>query len=350
MIRARQDLSGYPEKDELITTLFSHPSAAATGIVKGFKIKTVRPRKDGYPDIEHLRTLTGPKNAGFIVANPEDTGLYNRDIKSFTDLVHQHGGICGYDQANANGLFGVVRARESGFDMCFFNLHKSFSAPHGCGGPGSGALACTNEMAPYLPLPRIKLENGKYLLAYENEDATIGKVRLFQGVAPVAVKAYSWLMSLGAEGLYEVAKISVLNNNYLYKRVLEIPGFSVPFEKQDQRVEQTRYSLEELYNETGVTSEDIGIRMADFGLHYWTSHHPFIVPQPATLEPTESTSKEDLDEYAETLAHIAQEARKNPQLVKTAPHNSTVHRNNEEPFDDPEQWCITWRMYQKRAK
>ena len=352
MIRARQDLLGHPEKDELITTVFSHPSAAASAIVKGFKVKTVRPLDSGYPDYSHLQALVGPRTAGFIAANPEDTGLYNGDIRRFTDLIHQNGGFCGYDQANANGLFGVVRARESGFDMCFFNLHKSFSTPHGCGGPGTGAVACTGEMAPFLPLPRVTLRgDGKYALSYEDDGgASIGKVRMFHGVAPVAVKAYSWVMSLGAEGLREVAMIATLNNNYLFKRVLDIPGFSAPFPECEQRVEQARYSLEGLFDETGVTSEDVGLRMADFGFHYWTSHHPFIVPQPMTLEPTESASKEDLDEYADTLAHIAQEARSDPKTVKSAPHNSTVHRNVESPLDDPEQWCITWRMYCNRAK
>ncbi len=349
MIRAKQDALGHPEKDELITTLFSHPSAAASAIVKGFKIKTVQPRADGYPDFEHLKTLVGPRTAGFIAANPEDTGLYNADICRFTALIHENGGFCGYDQANANGLFGVTRAREAGFDICFFNLHKSFSTPHGCGGPGTGAVACTAEMAPCLPLPRV-VQEGQYIL-YDggaDENLSIGKVRMFQGVPQVAAKAFAWVMSLGAEGLYEVAKIASLNNNYLYKKVLEIPGFSVPFPKGQQRIEQTRYSLEGLCKETGVTSGDVGLRMGDFGLHYWTSHHPFIVPEPMTLEPTESTAKEDLDEYVQALAFIAEEARTAPEVVKTAPHNQSAHRNIEEPLDDPDEWAITWRMYQKR--
>lgn len=347
IIRAKHATSAHLERNEIITTTFSHPSAAASAQVMGFTVRTVKPQADGYPDFEHFRTLVGPKTAGFICANPEDTGLYNSEIQRFTKLVHENGGLCGYDQANANGLFGITRAREAGFDMCFFNLHKSFSTPHGCGGPGTGAVAVTNALARFLPGPTVALNEDGYTLLPESSES-IGKVRMFHGVPQVAVKAYAWMRSLGAEGLYTVAKTAVLNNVYLYRLMLEQPGVSVPFDPDDQRVEQTRYSISGLTEETGVHSEDVQRRMCDFGMHYWTSHHPYIVPEPITLEPTESTSIEDLNEYANTLAHIFKEARNEPQTVLTAPHCSTVRRNDESALDDPEQWAITWRMYQKK--
>jgi glycine dehydrogenase subunit 2 len=166
----------------------------------------------------------------------------------------------------------------------------------------------------------------------------------------VVLKAYAWAMSLGAEGLREVARTAVLNNNYLLKKVLEIPGASAPYAKGKRRIEQVRYSWEDLSEETGVRSEELGLRAADFGVHYWTSHHPFVVPEPCTLEPAESYSKDELDEYAAILAHVAEEARTDPEMVKTAPHNSTIHSIDHTPLDDPAQWAITWRAYKRKVQ
>jgi glycine dehydrogenase subunit 2 len=172
----------------------------------------------------------------------------------------------------------------------------------------------------------------------------------FYGYAPVVLRAYAWVMSLGAEGLREVAEIAVLNNNYLLNKMLEIRGVTAPYAEGRRRIEQVRYSWEELARETGIHSEELGIRAADFGIHYWTSHHPFIVPEPCTLEPTETPSKDDLDEYVAIIAHVAEEARTNPELVKTAPHKSTVHTIDHSPLDDPSQWAVTWRAYRRKLR
>lgn len=350
IVRAYHDSRGEGDRrDEIITTIFSHPSQAATAAVKGYKIITLHPDEDGFPDLEKLKNAVSERTAGFVVANPEDTGIYNHRIREFTDVVHAAGGICYYDQANANGLLGITRAKEAGFDMCFFNLHKTFAAPHMCGGPATGALGVTEELKPFLPGPLVEREEGGRYVLKEQGDLSIGKVRSFHGVAQTVLRAYAWILSLGAEGLKDVAQIAVLNNNYLYHKILQIRGASAPYIK-GRRLEQVRYSWKQLTDETGVTTEDITRRMCDFGLHYWTSHHPYIVPQPFTLEPTESYSKEDLDEYIRALEHISNEAYTNPDIVKTAPHNSTVHRNDESSLDDPKQWCITWRAYLKKTK
>ena len=155
-------------------------------------------------------------------------------------------------------------------------------------------------------------------------------------------------MALGAEGLLAAAEIAVLNNNYLLAKVLEIPGASAPYATGRRRIEQVRYSWQELFEDTGVSSEEIGIRMTDFGMHYWTSHHPYVVPQPFTLEPTESYSKAEIDEYVAVLAEVAREARETPEVVRTAPHNQTVHHTHHDDLDDPERWAITWRAYQRK--
>jgi Glycine cleavage system protein P (pyridoxal-binding), C-terminal domain len=349
IVRAYHESRGEgDQRDEIITTIFSHPSQAATAAVKGYKIITLHPDEDGFPDLEKLKNAVSERTAGFVVANPEDTGIYNHRIREFTDVVHAAGGVCFYDQANANGLLGITRAKEAGFDMCFFNLHKTFAAPHMCGGPATGALGVAEPFVRFLPGPLVVHEDGKYALK-DQPDVSIGKVRSFHGVAQTVLRSYAWIMSLGAEGLRDVARIAVLNNNYLYHKILQIRGASAPYIK-GRRLEQVRYSWKQLTDETGVTTEDITRRMCDFGLHYWTSHHPYIVPQPFTLEPTESYSKEDLDEYIQALAHISEEAYSNPDIVKTAPHNSTVHRNDESSLDDPAQWCITWRAYLKKTQ
>jgi glycine dehydrogenase subunit 2 len=349
IIRAYHESRGEgDQRDEIIATIFSHPSNAACAKTAGYKIITLYPDEDGYPDVEALKAAVSERTAGLLITNPEDTGIFNPKIEEFVEVVHDAGGLCSYDQANANGILGITRAREAGFDLCHFNLHKTFSSPHGCGGPAVGAVGVTEELARFLPVPVVGFDGSRYYLDYDRPDS-VGKIGPFHGVASVVVKAYAWAMSLGAEGMREVAEIAVLNNNYLLKKILEIPGASAPYARGKRRIEQVRYSWEELTKETGVHSEEIGIRAADFGVHYWTSHHPFIVPEPCTLEPTESYSQEELDEYAAIIAHVAEEARTDPELVKSAPHNSTVHKIEHAPLDDPSQWAMTWRAYRRKV-
>jgi len=337
------------QRDEIITTIFSHPSDAACAKTAGFNVITLYPDDDGYPDLDALEAAVCERTAGLMITNPEDTGIFNPRIAEFVEVVHKAGGLSFYDQANANGTLGITRAREAGFDLCHFNLHKTFSTPHGCGGPGAGAIGVTEVLASFLPTPVVAFDGERYFFDYDRPNS-IGKVRTFYGVAAAVLKAYCWVMSLGADGLAEVSKTAVLNNNYLLKKMLEIDGVSAPYAEGKRRIEQVRYSWEKLCAETGVHSEDIGLRAADFGVHYWTSHHPFVVPEPCTLEPTESFSKADLDEYAGILRHVADEARTDPDKVMTAPHSSTVHRTDQAQLDDPSQWAITWRAYQKKTE
>jgi len=231
--------------------------------------------------------------------------------------------------------------------MCFFNLHKTFGTPHGCGGPACGALGVVDKLADFLPVPVVDFDGQKYVLRYDLK-SSIGKVRSFAGVFPVILKAYAWIMSLGERGLREVAHVAVLNNNYILSRVRKIRGASAPFATGRHRIEQVRYSWETLAKETGVTTEDVTLRMADFGFHLWSSHHPFIVPEPFTIEPTESYSKDEIDEYLAALKKISDEAYEDPAKVKSAPHRSVVHRIDQAWFDDPAKWAVTWRAYLKK--
>jgi glycine dehydrogenase subunit 2 len=348
MIRAYHEANGEAEqRREVITTIFSHPSNAAAAKAAGYDVITLYPDADGYPDLVACKAALSPRTAAIMVTNPEDTGIYNPAIMEWVDAAHAVGALASYDQANANGILGITRARDAGFDVCHFNLHKTFGTPHGCGGPGTGANAVSAELAPFLPGPRVSYEGDRFVLRDAGE-RSIGSVAPFYGVIPNIVRAYAWIMALGADGLRTVAEIAVLNNNYLQKLVTDIPGASAPYASGRRRIEQVRYSWQELYEQTGVTSEQIGVRASDFGMHYWTSHHPYVVPQPFTLEPTEAYSKSELDEYAAVLAEVAREAREEPEVVRTAPHNQSVHRTHHDDLDDPERWAITWRAYRRK--
>ena len=350
VLRAWQEANGtYGKRNEVITTIFSHPSDAACAKLLGYKVITLYPDQDGYPDLDALRAALSERTAALVITNPEDTGIFNSKIAEFTKLVRDAGGLNIYDQANANGLLGITRAREAGFDLCQFNLHKTFATPHACGGPAVGAMCVTAELERFLPSPKVTLKEGRYAIEDAGPDS-IGKISAFMGAASIVLRAYAWARNLGADGLREVAEIAVLNNNYLMQELLKIPGLSAPYAKNKRRIEQVRYSWEQLSAETGIHAEQIGLRAADYGVHYWTSHHPFIVPEPATVEPTESYSRADLDEFVDVMRQVAHEARTNPEIVRTAPHNCPVHTIDASVLDDPERWAMTWRGYQRKLK
>jgi glycine dehydrogenase subunit 2 len=337
-------------RNEIITTLLSHPLNAAAPHTKGFKVINLMPNETGYPSIEDLKEVVSEKTAGIFITNPEDTGIYNPIVKEFVDIVHEAGGLCVYDMADYNGLFGIARAKEAGIDLCHFNLHKAFSSPHGSMGPACGAQGVTKELEKYLPVPRVDFDGDKYYLNYKKPN-TIGKLRKFYGVAAVVLRAYAYVHTLGAEGLKEVAEISVLNSNYLIKRMLEeVKGISAPWGNKDEyRTEQVRFSWEKLYNDTGVNTDDIDRRGTDYGLQgYFQSHHPMIIPEPFTPEPNETYSKDEIDEYVEIFKKISEEAYENPELVKNAPHNAPISYLNQPIIDDPKDLIVTWRVYKKK--
>ncbi|TJY69662.1 aminotransferase class V-fold PLP-dependent enzyme [Arthrobacter sp. CAU 1506] len=335
------------QRDEIITTIFSHPSNAATAKTAGYKVITLYPDENGFPDLDALKAVISDRTAALFITNPEDTGIFNPRITEYVDAVHAVGGICVYDQANANGLLGIARAREAGFDLCHFNLHKTFSTPHACGGPAAGAIGATNELAPFLPGLRVERTSEGYAWAKPSESAT-ADIRPFHGVIPNLIRAYTWIRSLGPEGLRQVSEIAVLNNNYVLAQLLKVDGVTAPYAAGQHRIEQVRYSWEKLAGETGVSSSQIGARMADYGMHYWTSHHPYVVPEPLTLEPTESYSKRELDEYIEALRHTAAEARSNPALLQEAPYRSSIHTVDVDATTDPDTWATSWRAYRRK--
>lgn len=336
------------QRTEIVTTIFSHPSNAAVAKTAGYDVVTLYPDKNGYPDLDALKATLSRKTAALFITNPEDTGIFNPAIAEWVRAAHEVGALCVYDQANANGLLGVTSARKAGFDLCHFNLHKTFSTPHACGGPAAGAVCVTDELEPFLPGPRVILdETGQY--GFDAPDSRrIAANRPFYGVIPNLIRAYAWIRALGADGLRQVADIAVLNNNYLISKVLELDGVSLPYAQGHRRIEQARYSWADLTERTGISSGEIGRRLADFGLHYWTSHHPYVVPEPVTLEPTESYSQRELDEYVAALRHVAAEALNDPELLRSAPHRSSIGQIDHDSMNDPDTWVPSWRAYRRK--
>ena len=339
------------KRDEIVTTIQTHPCNPATAATAGFKVVTLMLDERGYPSLDALKAAVGPRTAALMVNNPDDMGIYNPEIKEWVRLVHQAGGLCFYDHANFNGVMGKLRARELGFDACMYMLHKTFGAPKGGGGPAVGAYGCTAELAKFLPAPVVTFDGQKYHL----DDArphSLGKVREFWGNVPQVLKAYAWARAMGTEGIHEASDLSVLANNYMEKKLLAIRGVTRSNPDVDAwRMEMTRYGLGTMKEETGVTVFDVQHRMVDFGVDApWLSHEPWLVPEPFTPEAGEMWSKEDIDYWIAVLARVSEEAYCDPELVKTAPHHQAIRKIKTDALDDPARWATTWRAYRRKHR
>jgi glycine dehydrogenase subunit 2 len=333
---------------DVITTAQAHPCNPATAAAAGFNVITLPIEHDGYASVDALRAAVSDRTAALMVNNPDDMGIYNPHIKQWVDIVHEAGGLCFYDHANFNGVMGRIRAAELGFDACMFMLHKTFGAPKGGGGPAVGAYGCTSALTPLLPGPLVARTESGYVR--QENPGGVGRVREFLGNLPVVVRAYSWLLAMGADGIREAADISVLANNYMETRLLAIPGVTKSFAHLPRhRLEMTRYSLGEYTEETGVTAVDVQNRMTDFGVDaFWLSHEPWLVPEPCTPEAGEAWSREDIDYWIDVLAHVLDEGRRDPALVRSAPHNQVVAQIDGTGLDDPDRWATTWRAYLRK--
>ncbi|UMZ74293.1 aminomethyl-transferring glycine dehydrogenase subunit GcvPB [Natranaerofaba carboxydovora] len=356
MVQAYHQANGEADKrDEIITTMLSHPANAAAPATAEYKVINIYPDDQGLPDFEAIKEAVSDRTAAIFITNPEDTGLFNPDIDKIVKMVHDVGGLCYYDQANANGFLGITRAKEAGFDFSHFNLHKTFSSPHGGSGPGGAALACSEELAKFLPVPVIEYDedSDKYYFV-EDLPNSVGKIKDFFGNMSAVLRAYSWIMTMGPDGLKETADISILNNNYFYHKIRkEVPDLAISHEENEaRRLEQVRYTWAKLKEKTGVGSSDIQRRVADYGIqHYFQSHHPFLIPEPMTLEPCETYSKDDLDEYIEVLKEINNEALENPEKVKESPYKTAGIKDTKSlSLAQKDIWALTWRAYLKKTK
>jgi glycine dehydrogenase subunit 2 len=338
------------QRDEVITTIQAHPCNAATAAAAGFKVVTLPIEEHGYASVEALQAAVSDRTAALMVNNPDDMGVYNPDIKRWVEIVHEAGGLAFYDHANFNGVMGRLRARELGFDACMYMLHKTFGAPKGGGGPAVGAYGCSEALVPFLPRPLVHADNGHYSIE-RDAPQSIGRVREYWGNVPVVVKAYSWARAMGAQGIKDAADLSVLANNYMEKRLLAIRGVSRSHpDATTPRLEMTRYSVEQVTRDTGITVFDIQNRMVDFGIDaFWLSHEPWLLPEPFTPEPGELWSKEDIDLWIDVLEHVIDEAYNDPETVRTAPHNQAIHQVDGSRVNEPGRWATTWRAHQRKA-
>jgi glycine dehydrogenase subunit 2 len=236
-----------------------------------------------------------------------------------------------------------------GFDIVHINIHKTFSTPHGGGGPGAGPVGVSKDLARFLPIPRVAFDGQQYRLDYDRPQS-IGKIRGFYGNVAVLLRAYAYVLSLGFEGLKEAAEISVLNANYLMKKLKEIRGLTLPYDSEKPRKHECVLSAKPLKTETGVSTLNIAKRMLDYGLHAPTIYFPLIVEEALMVEPTETFEKEELDRFADTMRKICEEAYSNPENVLKAPHNTAVSRLDEVKASHPRTMALSWRMYLKKNK
>jgi glycine dehydrogenase subunit 2 len=336
------------QRDQIITTIQTHPCSPATANAAGFEVITLSLEENGYPSLEQLKSVVGPRTAALMVNNPDDMGIYNPEIKEWVRIVHEAGGLCFYDHANFNGVMTRLRARELGFDACMYMLHKSFGAPKGGGGPAVGAYGCAAHLVPFLPGPVVVKDGDAYRLD-DDRPQGIGRVREFWGNAPQVMKAYAWARAMGAEGLREAADISVLSNNYMDWRLGQVRGVSRSNPGIDApRMEMTRHSVDQVTRDTGCTVFEISNRMTDFGIDaLWLSHEPWLVAEPFTPEAGELWSKEDIDYWIDVLEHVVGEAYEDAETVKTAPHNAPIHALTS-ALDEPGVWATTWRAYRRK--
>jgi glycine dehydrogenase subunit 2 len=345
VIRAYHASRGESHRDEIISEFASHPTNPSTASAAGFRVIEVAPGPRGYAEVDAVKAAVSERTAGLLLNNPEDTGIFNPEIDRIAEVVHEAGGLCGFDQANANATLGISRARDCGFDLAHFNLHKTFGAPIALYGPAVGAICLTEELAGFLPVPVIVREGDRYRRDYDRPDS-VGRIAGYLGNVASLVKAYAWIRAIGPERIADVARYAVLNNNYVHARLGRVSGITTAFpDNEDRRLDVVRYSLEELREETGVGTEEVLGRLPDHGLPgHWMSHHPVTSPEPFTLEPTESPSQRELDEVVAVYERIVEEARTDPETVRTAPHHGPVARMRPDLVDPDAPPAATWRL------
>jgi len=301
----------------------AHGTNPASAVICGFKVQAVKSNEHGLVDLDDLKAHLNTDTAGIMLTNPSTLGIFETQICEIRKMMDGIGGLMYMDGANMNALFGIVRPGDMGFDVMHLNLHKSFSTPHGGGGPGSGPVAVNDKLKALLPVPVIEKKDNKYFINEELPD-TVGKIQSFYGNFETLVRAYTYLLMTGSEGLPKVAKHAIVNANYLRKRLSEEyeMGFDAP------TMHEFVLSAER-QKKHGVKALDIAKRLLDFDIHPPTVYFPLIVKEAIMIEPTETESREMLDVFADALLEISKEAENDPDILYNAPHNSPVKRLDE---------------------
>jgi glycine dehydrogenase subunit 2 len=336
-------------RTEVIVPDSAHGTNPASAAMAGFNVVVLPSAADGCIDVETLKASVSEKTAGLMLTNPNTLGLFEKDIEEIAKVVHEAGGLLYYDGANLNPLLGKSRPGDMGFDIVHMNIHKTFSTPHGGGGPGAGPVGVSKDLTRFLPIPRIAFDGDHYRLDYDKPQS-IGKIRCFYGNVAVLLRAYAYVLSLGFEGLKEAAEISVLNANYLMRKLKEIRGLTLPYASEKPRKHECVLSAKPLKTETGVSALNVAKRMLDYGLHAPTIYFPLVVDEALMVEPTETFEKEELDRFADVMRKVCGEAYSTPESVLKAPHNTAVSRLDEVKASHPRTMALSWRMYLKKNK
>lgn len=323
MIRAYHEANGDFNRTKVIVPDSAHGTNPASATVAGFESITVKSDERGLVDLEDLKRVVDQDVAALMLTNPNTLGLFEEHILEMAKIIHEAGGKLYYDGANANAILGFARPGDMGFDVVHLNLHKTFTGPHGGGGPGSGPVGVKADLIPFLPKPVLVKENDVYKFEY-NRPQSIGRVKPFYGNFGINVRAFTYIMTMGPDGLHQVSENAVLNANYMMRR-LE-PHFDLPF---TQHCKHEFVLSGRRQKKLGVRTLDIAKRLLDFGYHPPTIYFPLSVEEAIMIEPTETESKETLDEFIEKMIQIAKEAEETPELVQEAPHTTVVKRLDE---------------------
>jgi glycine dehydrogenase subunit 2 len=327
MIRAYHRARGDLERTEVLVPDSSHGTNPATASMAGFRTVTVPSAPDGGVDIAAFRAALGPRTAAVMITNPSTLGLFEQRIGELLGAIHEVGALAYMDGANLNAILGRFKPGEAGFDVMHFNVHKTFSTPHGGGGPGAGPVGVREALLPYLPGPRVLREpDGSFRLERHGERPTsIGRMRSFVGNTGVLVRAWTYISAHGDSGLREVSDDAVLAANYLKVRLAD--AYDIPYPRACKH--EFVASAASIKKATGVRTLDIAKRLIDYGFHPPTIYFPLITEEAMLIEPTETESLDTLDAFADALIEIANEARTEPDLVRGAPHSAPVRRLDE---------------------
>jgi len=327
MIKAWHESRGDTKRTKIIVPDSAHGTNPASASVTGFDAVEVASDKEGMVDLESLRALMDDTVAGLMLTNPNTLGIFEKHILELTETVHRGGGLVYYDGANANAIMGKTRPGDMGFDVLHLNLHKTFSTPHGGGGPGSGAVGVKAELEPFLPAPVVVKKGGRFGLEHlKDRPRSIGRVRSFFGNFGVLVRAYTYIRTLGAAGIVEASEMAVLNANYLAKKLSSL----YPLAHKGWCMHEFVLNGGPLKHETGVSSLDVAKALIDAGYHPPTVYFPLIVPEALMVEPTETESRETLDRFAEAMEAIAAKAREEgPEAFHDLPVTTPVSRPDE---------------------
>lgn len=325
MIRAYHEARGDKGRTEIIVPDAAHGTNPATAVMCGYKVVEIATDKEGNVDMAALKAAVGPQTAGLMLTNPSTLGVFEKNVSEMSRIVHDAGGLLYYDGANLNAVLGKVKPGDMGFDVIHINLHKTFSTPHGGGGPGAAPVGVAERLLPFLPVPMVAYEKGVYRWLTEKDvPQTIGRLSAHMGNAGVLLRAYVYVRLLGEKGMNRVSEYATLNANYLMAE-LRKAGFEIAFPTR-RASHEFIVTLKDIKEKTGVTAMNLAKRLLDKGYHAPTTYFPILIPECLLIEPAETESKETLDAFAAAMKEILVEIQEQPEMVKSAPHNMPMRK------------------------